>query len=86
MTLNLQIFAALFGSLLTLIARPLIWFESINEPTKLARTKVFILGSSQPSPSKDLVPIITLISPLENNLQIKDITLFLKLFGTSTIE
>ena len=79
-----QIFAVLCGFEFTLIALPLIWFESIYEPTKVAKIKLFILGSSQPSPNNDFVPTIKLISPTSNNLEIQFITSFLIFSGIDT--
>ena len=64
-----QMLAVLFGSFLnTRIALPLIWFDNIKLPTKLAIIREFIQGESHPSPSRDFVPTISEIFPSSNNL------------------
>ena len=55
-----------------------------REQTKVASIKLFILGSSHPSPSNDLVPTIICIFPISNNFEIQFITSFLILSGILT--
>ena len=70
-------FEALSGSFLSVrIALPRIWFDSMKLPTKLARISEFMHGESQPSPSRDFVPISILKSPCEN-ASVTSATLFL---------